>query len=109
MDFKKFKIKQYPGEKALKRCFGVVTGVASSAGSAMAWYSSLGTVTKIGLTLGLVNPPMAGFIAAGLGGTAIGIGFSRNQLIKREKLRQENFLTNKKGSNFQLRYIQITH
>ena len=84
-NFKTFKTKSYAGEKSIKRGAMVTGAAASSAGTAVAWFGTAGTFTKIGLAVGLVSPPVAMFAAAGVAGGIIAGTFAKQQLFKRDR------------------------
>jgi hypothetical protein len=92
MKFSKCRIKSNPGENAIKATSGITAGAAAASGSALAWFGTAGTVTKIGLALGFVSPPIARFAACGVGGAAIGAAFVRRQLRKPDETWAEETL-----------------
>jgi hypothetical protein len=91
-DFKTFSIRSYAGEKAIKRGAMAIGAAASSAGSAVAWFGTAGTLTKIGLVIGLASPPVAMFAAAGVAGGIIAGTFADQLLFKRDREWAEEYL-----------------
>jgi hypothetical protein len=91
MKIKKFKIKSYPGEKAINSGMAIGGAAAAASGAAVTWYSSAGLITKMGLAAGIINPPLGMFIVLGVGGAVLGLGFSRTQLLKKEKSEAKEF------------------
>ncbi len=89
---KKYKIKFYPGEKALQGGSAIGGAAIASTGSAIAWYSSAGFLTKVALTVGLVNPPVAMFAVAGAGGALLASSFTYSQLVKKDRAEAEKIL-----------------
>ena len=94
MKIRKCRIKSKPGDKTIKAVSGAAGAAAAASGSAVVWYGTAGTITKIGLALGLVSPPVAIFAACGLGGAAICAAFARKQLRKPDEEWAESFLDN---------------
>ena len=85
MKIKGLKFRRYAGEKEITCGLGLACGATGSAASGIAWYMSLGVIGKVGLALGVVNPPIAVISGVGIGTAAIGASFARAQLLKKEK------------------------
>ncbi|MBW2217963.1 MAG: hypothetical protein JRF40_00510 [Deltaproteobacteria bacterium] len=92
MSIQKCRIKSKPGENAIKAAIGATGAAAAATGSAMVWYGTAGILTKVGLVLGLVSPPVAIFAACGLGSAAICAAFARKQLRKPDEEWAESML-----------------
>jgi len=92
MTIQKCRINSKPGDSAIKAASGAAGAAAAVSGSAVVWYGTAGTLTKISLALGLVSPPVAAFAACGLGGAAICAAFARKQLRKPDEEWAESML-----------------
>ncbi len=82
---KKFKIKSYPGEGAIRRGATAAGALVSSAGTMAIWYGRLGIIAKIALPFGLVSPPTTILVAAGIVGGIAGRTYTKRQLLKRDR------------------------